>query len=117
MTDRPLQDGQRLRDRGKLGGTHRRALVPLFRLELALRCQVLQVRAVVVQHRISARHVGLCGRDRLGRLRPLLVLRVQIFLRRLEERGLGLHRALEVGLRLRLGGLELDLLVAEGLCF
>merc|ERR1719399_2766340 len=55
--NRPLQDGQRLRDRGKLRGTHRRALVPLFRLELALRCQVLQVRAVVVQHRISARHV------------------------------------------------------------
>merc|ERR1719420_1451215 len=110
---RPLQDGQCLRDRGKLGGAHRRALIPLLCLELALNRQVLQIRAVIVQHRVHVRHVALRSRDCLCRHGALLILLIQRLACGFEHRLSRLLTALEVRYGLRLRGLQLDFLVPE----
>merc|ERR1719420_400327 len=112
---RPLQDGQCLRDRGKLGGAHRRALIPLLCLELALNRQVLQIRAVIVQHRVHVGHVALRRRDCLRRRGAFLVLLVQRLACGFEHRLPRLLTALIVRDGLRFCGLKFNFLVSETL--
>merc|ERR1719321_767344 len=108
-----LKHRERLRERRELIRPHLRALVPELRLGLALLGQVLEVNAVVVQHRGRLGQVSLRRRNIFGGLRLLLLLVRKGFLRLLELVQLRLERHVVVAVRGLVVRLERSLPLAE----
>merc|ERR1719487_2994384 len=91
-----LEHRERLRERRELVRPHLRPLVPQLRLRLALLREVLEVNAVIVQHRGRLGQVSLRRRDVLARLSLLLLLVLERLLGLRELVQLRLHRQVVV---------------------